>query len=326
MRNSATTSKSPDREIHDLAAALRSLGVGKVHATSRGVRAEISPGHPVDLAVTGVSVARPGTAKRTTTAGQPTQTVIVADAVPGAQRRELDRAGIGWLDRRGHLKLRAPGVFIDADVPGSPGVRSSLRRDPLGGPVALAVAFDALTCYPEPVSKVRPLARMLEASPAGVSQAISRLIDAGLLTETRIAAVPGLFWAVVDTWEPGWVDLGWSPKPSADLVAVGIAAAAALGAPVAAKAAPLELLATDARVLRAVLRKDAANKSSHVKPGVPIRVAIAPGPAAFEEHPDAVKVRGHRVANPTAVAASIAADKARGAEIVEAWDLVDRAW
>jgi DNA-binding transcriptional ArsR family regulator len=235
-------------------------------------------------------------------------------------------AGIGWLDRRGHLKFRAPGVFIDADIPESLAIRSPLRRDPLGGPVALAAAFDALRLYPEPASKVRMLARMLDASPAGVSQALSRLVDAGLLTKSRVAAVPGLFWAVVDTWDPDWVELGWSPEPSDRLVAVGSAAAAALGAPVAAKSSPLELLAADERVLRTVLRKDAAHKPSNAKPKAPVRVALAPSPVVFESDRSSAKVRGHRVAHPTAVAASIAADKARGAEIVESWELADRAW
>src|ERR1700685_1176137 len=41
----------------------------------------------------------------------------VADRVSAAARERLDDAGVGWLDRRGHLRVVAPGLIIDTDVP-----------------------------------------------------------------------------------------------------------------------------------------------------------------------------------------------------------------
>jgi hypothetical protein len=43
--------------------------------------------------------------------------ILVADEVPAPMRTELHEHGISWLDRRGHLRLTAPGIFVDADVP-----------------------------------------------------------------------------------------------------------------------------------------------------------------------------------------------------------------
>jgi hypothetical protein len=42
--------------------------------------------------------------------------VLVADEVPDSARRVLDDRDISWLDRRGHLRLTAPGVAVDASV------------------------------------------------------------------------------------------------------------------------------------------------------------------------------------------------------------------
>ena len=43
--------------------------------------------------------------------------VVVGDLITGPAQRVLRDAGWGWLDRRGHLVLRAKGVYVDADVP-----------------------------------------------------------------------------------------------------------------------------------------------------------------------------------------------------------------
>ena len=39
-------------------------------------------------------------------------TIIVADRISTAAREELSRAGLAWFDRRGHLWVRTPGLFV----------------------------------------------------------------------------------------------------------------------------------------------------------------------------------------------------------------------
>ncbi len=53
--------------------------------------------------------------------------VVVADRISEAGRDVLRRAGWGWLDRRGHLRLWASGVRIESPLPGSAGVAGSVR-------------------------------------------------------------------------------------------------------------------------------------------------------------------------------------------------------
>jgi hypothetical protein len=43
--------------------------------------------------------------------------VAVADRITADARTYLNGAGWSWLDLRGHLRLTAPGLFIDADIP-----------------------------------------------------------------------------------------------------------------------------------------------------------------------------------------------------------------
>lgn len=83
----------------------------------------------------------------------------------------------------------------------------------------------------------------------------------------------------------------------------------------ASRGYPVELLAEDASVLRRLARSaSGATSNRHA----PARVALAPSRAVFvmAERPSVV-AKGHPVAAVSVVAASVAADPARGAEIVE---------
>lgn len=305
--------------VDALADALRAMGIGPVHTTARAVKITFAPELNISATVVPISTARPGLARKL----DPSEPlIVVADQVPAAQRAELDAAGIGWLDRRGHLKFRHLAVYLDADVPADERHSSRPRRsDPVAGPLALAVAVSALDVYPEPLLPVRELARRLGGSASGVSEAATRLIEAGLLTQDREAAVPGLFWAVADAWTPTWHDLDAPPPPHTNgLLAVGPAAAAALGAPLAGKDLPIDLLCRDDRALRALLRRRPSRRSNRT-----FRVALTPSAALFDDRPR-VEVAGYLCADPAIVAASIAGDRARGAEVVESWKVDDRAW
>lgn len=312
-----------DSDLDAIERALRGLGVAqRVRRRRTSIAVDFAGDERVDVLVVGMNTVRPGVSSRLDS-GRPL--IVVADRVPAAMRAELDAAGAGWLDRRGHLKFHHAGMWIDTDIPPAPTTPRGQTTNPLAGPVARGIGFVALVAFPSPLPAIRSLARRLGASPAGVSQAVGRLTEAGLLTRDRRAAVPALFWAVTDAWAPVWRPLSAVPRPAPGLVAVGTRAASALGAPVvASRGYPVELLAGDASVLRRVTRSPSVETS---KRNAPARVALAPSQAVsvMDERPSTV-VKGHPVAPIAVVAASIAADPARGAEIVEQWELTDRAW
>lgn len=249
--------------------------------------------------------------------------VAVADRIVASERARLDALGVGWLDRRGHLKLRHGNTWLDVDVPPVLPVRARRVIDPLAGAVVSAVALSALLAHPKPMGGVRALAREIGASPGGVSLAARRLVEAGLLTRDRRAAVPGLFWAVVDGWRPDWVPLPSMPATGSDTVAVGDRAAAALGAPVGGSGGTVELLAADPVTVRRLIRTSGV---ASVPSTAVARLALAPTPVATTISADGSEVDGHAVAHPVIVALTLAGDTARGVEIVRGWDLNDRPW
>jgi hypothetical protein len=282
------------------------------HAARGTVQVALASGDDVEL-----TVVRPSQAS-----GAPGE-VVVADRIVASDRARLDAMGVGWLDRRGHLKLRHGTTWLDVDVPPVPAARARQVVDPLAGAVVSAVAFSALLAHPEPMTGIRALAREVGASPGGVSLAARRLVEAGLLTRDRRAAVPGLYWAVVDGWPPDWVPLASMPTADPDTVVVGDRAAAALGAPVGGAGATVELLAADAATVRRLSRTSGV---APVPSAAAARLALAPSPVATTGSADGAEVDGHAVAHPVVVALTLAGDTARGAEIVRAWDLDDRPW
>jgi hypothetical protein len=249
--------------------------------------------------------------------------VVVADRIVASERARLDALGVGWLDRRGHLKLRHGNTWLDVDVPPVLPVRARRVIDPLAGAVVSAVALSALLAHPEPMGGVRALAREVSASPGGVSLAARRLVEAGLLTRDRRAAVPGLFWAVVDGWRPDWVPLASMPAPGPDTVAIGDRAAGALGAPVGGSGGTIELLAADSATVRRLSRTCGV---ASMPSAAVARLALAPTPVATTVLAPGSEVDGHAVAHPVIVALTLAGDTARGVEIVRGWDLKDRPW
>lgn len=302
---------------NDAAAALLDslLAVGAARtgrAEAGSVWVALVSGDDVDLRVVRTSEA-------TGAAGE----VVVADRIVASERARLDEMGVGWLDRRGHLKLRHGGTWLDVDVPPVLPARARHLVDPLAGAVVSAVSFAALLAHPQPMEGVRSLARRIGGSPGGVSLAVRRLVDAGLLTRDRRAAVPGLFWAVVDGWRPDWVPLGSLPTPGSDTVVVGDRAAAALGAPVGGSSGAVELLASDSATVRRLTRICGA---APAPAGAAARLALAPTPVAMTTSADGSEVEGHQVAHPVVVALTLAGDTARGAEMVRDWDLDGRPW
>jgi hypothetical protein len=93
-------------------------------------------GEPVEVLVAGMSTVRPGVSSQLDR-GRPW--VVVADRVPAATRAELDAAGAGRLDRRGHLKFHHDGVLIDADITPVPTMPTGRATRPLAEPVARGI-------------------------------------------------------------------------------------------------------------------------------------------------------------------------------------------
>lgn len=243
--------------------------------------------------------------------------VVVADLISRAARDELRAAGWGWLDRRGHLRLVAPGVWVDRQIEPVPRGRTGAPPPVVRGASGIAVAAAALL-WPDNPPGVRELARRVRLSPAAISVSRRALIGAGLLSAEGRGAVPELFWALTAAWGPQRVPLGRIPEHDSLLVVTGTAAAVALEAPIVATADyPVDLLAGDERVYRRARLRGGQSGSGRTV----ATVGLAPTPLAVDpELIGGTVVHGVPTTHPLFVALDLAADPARGAEVLEAWE------
>lgn len=196
--------------------------------------------------------------------------VLVADQIPAAIRTMLNDAAIGWLDRRGHLRLTGDGIHVDADIPrlSRKAPHRGIERDPIKGRSGLAAAA-ALLLRPDDPIGVSAIARIARLNPSSITRAMTALADAQLAERhgrgQYRALVPELFWALADAWPRDSVTLRWATPPERDdrlllrnddlempgWVAAGVPGAVAWGAPLAATADfPVHLYAPDQRLVR----------------------------------------------------------------------------
>ncbi|HTO00362.1 MAG TPA: hypothetical protein VL068_06780 [Microthrixaceae bacterium] len=249
--------------------------------------------------------------------------VIVADRISEAGRNVLRSEGWGWLDRRGHLRIWAPGVRIEGPLPtvGTGRPVSSNLWTPLGLEVALHSLLN-----PTEVVSARRVAPAIGRSVGATHELIARFTAAGLVgRRTRLPLLPELFWETAANWP----DDDWTPLPlpidavaervgPEELVRVDERAATLGGARVAAAGelparcyvkSPAAL-----RRLRALMDRDAPTQCWVREPPVewvPLNSEHPPDDA----HPWAV-------AAPMLCALRLAADPARGSEIIEDWGIV----
>lgn len=169
--------------------------------------------------------------------------VVVADQIPAGVRDDLDDRGLGWLDRRGHLRLVGDGFFIDADVPTNLRVSSTSETRPgIRGRSGLAAA-SALLMRPDDATAVTDVARGAGMNASSISRAMTSLADAQLAERTRRGRyrplTPELFWELADVWSgsrtplPAAVSDLSDPRLSAhlhDLAEVGWAVGGEAGA------------------------------------------------------------------------------------------------
>ena len=134
------------------------------------------------------------------------QIVVVAEQIPAGIRDELNERSVGWLDRRGHLRLIGDGYFIDADVPADGRTSGSGTSGPaISGRSGLAAAAALLMQSNDPV-RVGVVARDAGLNASSISRAMARLAEAQLAERVCRGVyrplLPELFWDLADVW-PG---------------------------------------------------------------------------------------------------------------------------
>lgn len=274
---------------------------------------------PVDLLVQGRAVASGDVA-----VADGGSSVVVADVVTGSARESLRDQGVGWLDRRGHLRLVVGDkVLVDADVAPLPRqtVGDEMAADPFGRSRATVEVALALLLTPENPPGIRELAREVDLAPSTVSQAHARLVGASLITPEGPPLVPELFWELADRWRPHWVDLAADPtvallgEEPARWAQAGDAVAAAQGAPLAIAAmAPSAWYVDSETALR-----EATRQLGESSPGEgACRVAVAPS-RLVHTRTAATGERERRQVPAVVSALDLARDRSRGREILAAW-------
>ena len=253
---------------------------------------------------------------------------LVADRITSEAREKLNAAGWAWLDRRGHLRLRAPGVLIDTSV--EPSAHDDAPpTEPIRGRAGLAVAYRLLTNPAEPISPTRS---GLAFAPSTISEAVSRLRDTSLLEEDGTPLLPELFWVVADHWRTDRVWLATEPTVGEanghDLEASGwcvsgTVAAVEWGAPVVSTVGtPPDLYVPGPAALNIAARRYATARDPHAAAA---SIAVAPV-SDVTAHRAPPRSQPWPLAHPVAVALDLAQDRARGREILEDWRPPERVW
>ena len=256
--------------------------------------------------------------------------VVVADRISDAGRAVLRRSGWGWLDRRGHVRLWASGVRIESPLPGE--AATAGRRGPSNAwtTVGLEIALAALCEPAEPVT-ARRVAAQIGRSVGATHELIGRFVELGLVgRQTHLPLLPDLFWETTARWpDDGWVGLPVTLEAVAErigadeLVRVDERAATLGGARIAAVGdRPARCYVRSASALR---RARALGDRGPRDVERPVRCWVRASPVTWlplnvdhppdADHPWAI---GH----PQLCALRLAADPARGREIVDDWGIV----
>jgi hypothetical protein len=260
--------------------------------------------------------------------------IVVADRIASKAKEVLRDADVGYLDRRGELRIVAPSVLIDAGVPATP-----WDDGPPPPPLASQVAREtALAClrHPDRAHGIREVAAFIDRVPSAVSKAMSGMRRAGLLTSRNEVVSPFLFDELAGVWRREPVALAAAPPPAArtheqlhlgfdeppsvaDWVVTDTVAAQAWGVPIVATGnhPPDFYVPTSTALRRAVAKLGVPARAETRACSVavaPVRlVCLRPEPA-----PLGVDVPWP-IVSPIVVALDLAQDRARGREALEQW-------
>ena len=238
--------------------------------------------------------------------------VVVADRISTQARDVLRSSGICWLDRRGHLCLRGPGLVVDSDVPplvAEPTDRVVDLFSPAGRDVAMA-----LLLAPADRLGTMEIARRTGRSPGRTSELLAAMRHAGLVEATGQPLVPDLFNALADEWSPRWYPLIASPPPARIYRLSGTLGAIWHGAPMVATSGwPPEIYVDDRWNLRHVL------SSVGLAGDEPAAASVALCPSRYGFTIEAGINEEFPVANHVVVALDLAQDPGRGREVLDGW-------
>jgi len=322
--------------IDSAVAALRAADIEFVDTTSRGrIEARVD-GRSLSIMVVAVSYCTGQRARelvRRPSAPAGAVHLVVADRVTAEARAVLSEADWSWLDRRGQVRLRGPGVRVDLQVEGLKAPTTTLTGSPIAGRSGMTVAY-WLCAHPGQILSPTRSAPQLRLAPSTISTSVRRLADAGLLEDDGTGVFPELFWELADAWP---VDRTWliaSPDPAnqtrADSHAprwrrTGTAAAAGYGAPVVSTAkGPTELYVTGPVEVTVAVRR-----YGRTEPGTgAAAISVAPVSAvvAGAGYDDVPVLDGWLAAPLLAVALDLAQDRGRGREILSDWSIDDAVW
>ncbi len=329
----SNTARRSARDISGLEVALHAVGLGSESALARG------EGSPFAIVDTGRGVlvvdekrrvdstmGRSGVQELIASADRLRQTdpdriyvpMVAADRLSADGRAALDRFGISWFDRRGHLRIQTSELFIDSDVPAA--VDGPRRVTELFTTTGLDVGL----CFlldPDRGWGVSELAAEVGRSKGRVSELLAAMRAHGLVGGKGRAEHPALFWEIADAWTPRWYPLASLPEGDHAFLQSGTLGAAAWGAPVAVSDGyPPELYCEQLAVVKAIVARHRTR--GPVDPVVarvahtPTRLAHAEVATRLPAQPDGVR---WALAHPAVVALDLAQDRARGREILEDW-------
>lgn len=300
------------------------------------VTVELPTGSRAAIEITAVSVLSGVPAFRVNRGKSGTIHMVVADQVPAALRPVLNDAGIGWLDRRGHLRLVTESLFIDTDI--APASRLDSKRSgapAISGRSGLCAAMGLLMRPDDPMT-ITAIARFAGLDVSSVSRAMAALGDAQLAERVGRGRyrplTPELFWALADVWPRARTSIRLSaadlndPRLGANIddlddagwAMAGERGAVAWGAPLVLTGDyPTRLYVPDDESVRRAKLIGGTDATSN--PGQPsIELVIDPVGLLTHDRFSATNA-GASLAHPVACALDLAATS-RGREALDQWE------
>jgi hypothetical protein len=259
--------------------------------------------------------------------------VMAGRRLSAATREALSERDMGYFDARGHLRLWRRPLLVDKDVPVGPAEQHRAVRPRFENKSLLDVALAVLDGTAR--QGVRATAAVVGRPPGTVSKQLKVLRDANLVDELGEPAVPDLFDAVAESWNPSRLPLADLPRPGRGAVNQRLQfgldepaapgwvladsfAAGSWGAPVVVDAAaPPDFYVPDSHVVRLArtLLRD-AEFGRHA-----CTVAAAPAPYVCRRRHDRAPEFDSPFLAPSAVVAALdlSIDPGHGREVLESW-------